>query len=383
MSAPRPRASSSARISPRSAHKLDPTRKVTAAICAAWDHPGQTWKDMQPAFTYLDVGGYNYQWPEYEKDHATYPDRIMVGTESFPNQSFQNWRAVEADSWVLGDFIWTAIDYLGESGIGHASIHNGPGPDCLQRPLSVVQLLLRRHRPHRQQEAAVLVPRRGVATQQSRNGRAAPDPGGLHRARQHVGLERRAAQLDLAGIRGNAHDRPRLHPRRHGCVLLLNGKQVGSKDLTEKDALRAEFTVPWAPGELEGRRVSERRGDRHHRVHHRRQAQQAPPDAGPPQTQRQPRRPELRHGPGGRRPMAASIPDAVVPVSFSLTGAGELAAVGNGNPKDVASFRQPHSRTFQGACVAIIRPTGNPGAIQLRAQSPNLEPATLELEVSS
>ena len=112
------------------AHKLDPTRKVTAAICHAWDHPGQTWQDMQPAFTYLDVGGYNYQWAEYEKDHAKYPDRIMAGTESFPNEAYQNWSAVEKNSWVIGDFIWTAIDYLGESGIGHASIRNGPGARC-------------------------------------------------------------------------------------------------------------------------------------------------------------------------------------------------------------------------------------------------------------
>ncbi len=87
------------------AHKLDPTRKVTAAICHAWDHPGKTWTDMQPAFTYLDVGGYNYQWPEYEKDHVKYPDRIMAGTESFPNQAYQNWRAVEANSYVLASAI--------------------------------------------------------------------------------------------------------------------------------------------------------------------------------------------------------------------------------------------------------------------------------------
>ena len=98
------------------AHKLDPTRKVTAAICHAWDHPNQTWQDMQPAFSYLDVGGYNYQWTEYEKDHAKYPERIMAGTESFPNQAFQNWRAVENNQYVIGDFVWTAIDYLGESG---------------------------------------------------------------------------------------------------------------------------------------------------------------------------------------------------------------------------------------------------------------------------
>src|SRR3974390_534430 len=42
------------------AHKLDATRPVTAAICAPWDHPKQTWKDMQVAYTYLDIGGYNY-----------------------------------------------------------------------------------------------------------------------------------------------------------------------------------------------------------------------------------------------------------------------------------------------------------------------------------
>ena len=116
------------------AHKFDPTRKVTAAICHAWDHPNQTWQDMQPAFSYLDVGGYNYQWTEYEKDHAKYPERIMAGTESFPNQAFQNWREVENNKFVIGDFVWTAIDYLGESGIGHASIKTGPGGDVFSPP---------------------------------------------------------------------------------------------------------------------------------------------------------------------------------------------------------------------------------------------------------
>src|SRR6185437_568185 len=65
-------------------HELDPTRQVTAAIFEPYDHPNQTWQDMQPAFTYLDIAGYNYRRDQYEKDHATYPERVMVGTESFP-----------------------------------------------------------------------------------------------------------------------------------------------------------------------------------------------------------------------------------------------------------------------------------------------------------
>ena len=171
------------------AHKLDPTRLVTAAICHAWDHPGQTWADMQPAFTYLDVSGYNYQWAEYEKDHATHADRIMAGTESFPNEAFQNWSAVEKNSYVIGDFVWTAIDYLGESGIGHASSTNGREAMC-SPAVSMVQLLLRRHRPDWKQEAAIVFPRRSVAAQQVGDRRAAASSRAVDRAHQHVGMER-------------------------------------------------------------------------------------------------------------------------------------------------------------------------------------------------
>ena len=48
--------------------------------------------------------------------------------------------------------------------------------------------------------------------------------------------------------------------------------------------------------------------------------------------------------------------------------AGEIAAVGNANPKDVASFRQPRRDTFHGACVVIVRPTRESGAIEVRAE---------------
>jgi beta-galactosidase len=43
-----------------------------------------------------------------------------VGTESFPAESFENWEQVEKHPWVVGDFVWTGWDYLGESGIGRS-----------------------------------------------------------------------------------------------------------------------------------------------------------------------------------------------------------------------------------------------------------------------
>jgi beta-galactosidase len=95
---------------------VDPTRPVTAAICDSWR--GDVWENMDPMFATLDVCGYNYQWKEYRSDHARLPSRIMVGTESFALEAFDNWQAVEEMPAVIGDFVWTSQDYLGESGIG-------------------------------------------------------------------------------------------------------------------------------------------------------------------------------------------------------------------------------------------------------------------------
>ena len=89
-------------------------RPVTSAV------PGVSDKD-DPYFAALDVGGYNYSPQRYVSDHKRDPTRIMVGTESFPTASFLMWDNFQNHSWVLGDFIWTAIDYIGESAIGSSS----------------------------------------------------------------------------------------------------------------------------------------------------------------------------------------------------------------------------------------------------------------------
>jgi len=56
--------------------------------------------------------------------------------------------------------------------------------------------------------------------------------------------------------------------------------------------------------------------------------------------------------------------------------------VGNANPKDVGSFRQPQKATFHGACVAILRPTGERGSITLKAEAADLEPASVVVKLA-
>lgn len=62
----------------------------------------------------MDVLGYNYMTARYRSDAADYPDRVMVGSETYPKQIAENWGVIAQSPAVLGDFTWTGWDYLGE-----------------------------------------------------------------------------------------------------------------------------------------------------------------------------------------------------------------------------------------------------------------------------
>ena len=92
----------------------DTTRPVTEALCA-WD---SDWEIYDPHFDVLDIGGYNYMIFKHASDHQRNPKRVMWQTESFPRDAFKNWAVVNDFPYVVGDIVWTGLDYLGESSIG-------------------------------------------------------------------------------------------------------------------------------------------------------------------------------------------------------------------------------------------------------------------------
>ncbi len=69
-------------------------------------------------FEPLDIVGFNYGNYLYEKQNKDYPGRILLGTETFPQTIYENWGMVQRYPYLAGDFLWTAWDYMGESGIG-------------------------------------------------------------------------------------------------------------------------------------------------------------------------------------------------------------------------------------------------------------------------
>ena len=94
--------------------EIDTTRPVTEALCA-WD---RDWEIYDPHAEVLDVTGYNYMIFKHASDHERDPKRVIWQTESYPRDAFRNWAIANDYPYVVGDIVWTGLDYLGESGIG-------------------------------------------------------------------------------------------------------------------------------------------------------------------------------------------------------------------------------------------------------------------------
>ena len=75
-------------------------------------------KITTPVLDILDIAGYNYGSGRYKLEGKKHPDRIIVGTETFPQDIAKNWKMVKELPYLVGDFMWAAWDYLGEAGIG-------------------------------------------------------------------------------------------------------------------------------------------------------------------------------------------------------------------------------------------------------------------------
>lgn len=94
--------------------RYDKTRPVTEALCS-WDND---WEIFDPHAAVLDIVGYNYMMHKAESDHERCPKRVMWQTESYPRDAFKNWKHTADCPYIIGDIVWTGLDYLGESGIG-------------------------------------------------------------------------------------------------------------------------------------------------------------------------------------------------------------------------------------------------------------------------
>lgn len=86
------------------------------------------------AFANMDIAGYNYGINRYRHDLKKYPDRLILGSETFCSDAYAFWQLAQREPRLVGDFVWSGIDYLGEVGVGSweyadyaPSFDHGPG----------------------------------------------------------------------------------------------------------------------------------------------------------------------------------------------------------------------------------------------------------------
>jgi beta-galactosidase len=394
---------------------LDGSRPITQAFPGTISGPTH-----EAVFRSLDIVGYNYNLAgNYADDHRRAPSRIMMTTESYPADAFEQWQLAKDNPFVIGEFIWTAIDYLGESGIG-AWGYGTPAQAAQAAQKGKLASALQ-----------ILADQYFIGMLKGADGRAAAAPGaGVDRAVMSVlgfliaGYPWHASNcgdLDLTGQRKpqsyyreilwNAGDRiyatvrlpepegkktiavgwavsPTLPswtwPGQEGkelqvevysaadkVRLFLNGKSIGEKPTGREQQYKATFAVPYEPGTLKAVGM---RGARP-------VAESVLTTAGAPARVR------LTADRGSLRADGQDLsfvtveavdadgrfqPNADLEVQFAISGPGLIAAVGNGDGKDGAPYQGDRRKLYQGRALVVVRTSKQSGSIQLTAAIPGL-----------
>jgi beta-galactosidase len=372
-------------------HRLDPTRPVTAAInsfpgplvtpSTETARAGAGGVTDHAAAVFLDVVGYNYKLADYEADHAQAPQRVFFGTESLPADVFAIWDLTDRSPWLVGDFVWTAMDYLGEAGIGGSNL----APATMNKTMAGlmptgwpwvnafcgdIDLIGNRKAPAFARDVVWGLSPLEIAVQR-------PPPEGKVDVPRHWGWPDELQSWTWPGAEGKPLT-VRVYTSGDRVELRLNGVAVATKRVTAADLKRVELQVPYAPGVLEA--VAFRGGGEIGR-------RQLVTTGAPAAVRLRPERPTGGAGRGDVSFVAVEILDAqgrIVPdlardVRLSIAGPAELAGFGSANPLAVGGFGAAVAQTWNGRALAVLRGAGRPGRVRLQALSPGLAPGSADV----
>jgi beta-galactosidase len=377
---------------------LDNTRAVTEAVSHIFTPGG--WKNTQTVFEILDVGGYNYTWTKYESDHQMYPQRIMYASESFPGDAYDSWKLVEKHSYVIGDFVWSSMDYIGEVSVGSATIVPEAQksvfkmPEELKLPAGVNIFDLMSSMPSSwpyfisgcgdiditgEKKPQMLY--RDVLWDNSKLeiNVHAPIPDGYAENLSGWGWPDERPSWSWKGNESKVLQ-VRVFTKASHVILVLNGKTVGEKDMKVEDKYIAVFDVKYQPGELKA--IALENGEE---VATKILKTPGEPEAIRLVTDRQEINADRNDLSFVKIEVIDSngqlVPQNSISVKLILSGNGELAASGNANPKDMASVNRTQINTYNGRAQAIIRPSGS-GQVKLIAESQGLKTGELKIQVT-
>lgn len=379
--------------------QLDNTRAVTQAITGVFYPDG--WESTAQMFELTEISGYNYSPDKFETDHQRYPSRIMYTSESFPKDAYDYWKAVTDHPYVIGDFVWTGMDYIGEVSLGSSSyVPAGQQAGMsgnfsgykIPRGVNIFDMMANRPSlwPYYVAwcgdldltgEKKPQMFYRDVLWDNSKVeiNVHAPIPEGFAESLSGWGWPDELPSWNWKGYEGKTLQ-VRVFTKAPWVKLELNGKIVGEKELTASDKYIAAFEVPYQQGELkatvyENGEVS---------------AVKTLTTVGEPAGIRLTAdRTSIKADPDDLSFVKIEVVDGsgrVVPsdstmISLNVEGSGLLAASGNADPKDMASVNNTRVKTWKGRAQMVIRPVSG-GIVRLKAESPGLATGTLEINVT-
>jgi beta-galactosidase len=354
---------------------LDPTRPVTAAVNGLGP-------DKDPYFATLDVAGYNYPvegdplHPDrYREDHNRIPGRIMVCTESFPLLAFASWMKVLENPCVIGDFVWTSFDYIGEASIGWLGYwmdnlffpwnlaYCGDIDICgWKRPQSFYRDVL-----WKTGQISVFV--------------KPPEPSFKENPHREAWSKWHwhdvVADWNWKGYEGKPME-VSVYCSCQEAELFLNGKSLGKKKTDASTEFIAVWNVPWEAGELKAAGITDGKTVQESSLKTAGSPVQIKLSADRTTLQANGQdlsyiTVELTDKNGIRHPKADNT------VNFNIVGPGQIVAVGNANPVSLESYQLPQRKAWQGRCLVIVKSEKTAGTIRLTATSQGLKSSVIEI----
>ena len=383
--------------------QMDNTRPVTEALCS-WD---RDWEIYDPHAEVLDVVGYNYMIFKHKTDHERDPKRIMWQTESYPRDAFKNWALVQDYPYIVGDIVWTGLDYLGESGIGRYYYEgerpgehyvDGGQPDwhgayCgdvditgWRKPISHYREMLWKttvdmpeHEWKDGQMSSTPIEDDGLYI-------AVKEPDGYHGKIHQTAWSvwptweswNWAGSRDTKGATVSSWEgKPievEVYTKDPEVKLFLNDKLIGTQNVNRSTEFKAVFTVPYEAGTLRAETCWGRI--------------KTLSTAGEPA--------RLRLTPD-RRIITADgqdlafitvevidkkgnvCPDAAIPCEAIVKGQGSLLSFASADLKDREPYTSPKVTTWKGRALLVVRSTEKKGNAQISIKS-NLPTSTITIK---
>jgi beta-galactosidase len=349
---------------------LDSTRPITANV----NRMGKAWPLYDPFFSALDVGGYSYGRDFYVSDHQRLPQRVILGTETSPRDTFDYWMNVVDHDYVAGDCVWTAMDYMGEASTGWWSYGHTPAEVfpwnvsytgdldiCgFKRPRSYYRDVLWNHGS----KLSAFV--------------HSPVPSFAGPNKSEWGWDDVAVSWTWPGCEG----KPLQVDVYSSCdrvQLTLNGRYLGTKPTSRETQFKAAWQVPYESGTLTA--IGYTNNSEAARWELR--------TAGPPSGLRLTAdRKTLKADGQDLCYVTVEVvdakglrqPDAEKLVRFSIEGEGTLMAVESSRPNSIESFQQPQRTTYDGRCLVILKAKRVSGTIKLTARAEGLAETSIEIK---